>query len=954
MIKEDFMSRHIGPRESEYAEMLSKCGVSSIDELIDQIIPKSIRLKEKLKLSPELTEYEYINKIKEIASKNKMYRSFIGMGYYGTATPAVILRNIFENPGWYTSYTPYQAEISQGRLEALLNFQTVVTELTGMEISNCSLLDEGTAAAEAMSMMLGARSRQAVKDRRNVLFVDKDIFPQTLDVINLRAEPIGVEVVTGCFEEFVFTDKTFGAIVQYPASSGKINDYSAFTEKAHAAEVLVTAVVDVMALILLKSPASWGADIAVGSTQRFGIPMGFGGPHAGFLATADKYKRSMPGRIIGLSIDKHGNQALRMALQTREQHIKREKATSNICTAQALLATMAGMYAVYHGPEGLKRIATNIYESAKFIAAELVKLGYNIKHQNFFDTIEVELPEGVKSCDIQAIALNYKINFRYKCEKHIGLSTDEVIDVEEINNIIEIFAKANNKVYRRIGLIPNVGFDAKFAREEKILQQKVFNMYHSETDMMRYLKRLENRDISLNRSMISLGSCTMKLNSASSMLPLSWPEIGNIHPFVPKDQAKGYYELIAEMENDLNVITGFAGTSLQPNSGATGEHTGLMVIREYHKTRNELHRNICLIPSSAHGTNPASAIMAGMEVVVVKCDEKGNIDVEDLNAKAIEHKENLSATMITYPSTHGVFETKILEIVKIIHDNGGLVYMDGANMNAQVGLTNPGYIGADVCHLNLHKTFAIPHGGGGPGIGSISVAKHLVDFLPGHSVIKTGGEKAVSAVASAPYGSAMVLPITYAYIKMMGENGLTNATKIAMLNANYIANELEGYFKVLYTGETGRCAHEMILDVNNFREDYGVEAGDIARRLMDFGFHAPTLSFPVHETLMVEPTESEGKDELDRFIEAMKAIKMECEAIKAGKLDREDNPLRNAPHTQFECVASEWNHKYSREQAAFPLEWIKANKFWPYVGKIDNGYGDRNLMCTCDAIESYM
>ncbi len=955
MIKENFSARHIGPRESEYAEMLSKIGVSSVDELVDQIVPKSIRLKEKLQLSEALTEYEYLNKIKEIASKNKLYRSLIGMGYYGTATPSVILRNIFENPGWYTSYTPYQAEISQGRLEALLNFQTVVTELTGMEISNCSLLDEATAAAEAMSMMLGARSRQAVKDNRNVLFVDDDIFPQTLDVIKLRAEPIGVEIVTGKFGEFVFTDKTFGAIVQYPAASGKIVDYTAFTEKAHAAEVLVTAVVDVMSLVLIKSPASWGADIAVGSTQRFGIPMGFGGPHAGFLATADKYKRSMPGRIIGVSIDKHGNQALRMALQTREQHIKREKATSNICTAQALLATMAGMYAVYHGPEGLKRIATNIYESAKHIACELIKLGYTIKNQDFFDTIQVELPANIMSCEIKAIALNYKMNFNYSCNETICLSTDEVISVEDVNNILEIFAKANNKVYRHVD---NIGdgacFDARFARTDAFLEQKVFNMYHSETEMMRYIKRLENRDIALNRSMISLGSCTMKLNPATSMLPLSWPEFGNIHPFVPADQAKGYYEMIAEMEKDLSMITGFSGTSLQPNSGATGEHAGLMVIREYHKSRNELHRNICIIPSSAHGTNPASAVMAGMEVIVVKCDENGNIDVEDLKTKAIEHKDNLSAIMITYPSTHGVFESKILEIVKIIHENGGQVYMDGANMNAQVGITNPGFIGADVCHLNLHKTFAIPHGGGGPGIGSISVAKHLVQFLPSHSVIKTGGEHGVSAVAAAPYGSAMVLPITYAYIKMMGEEGLTNATKIAMLNANYIANELKGYFEVLYTGETGRCAHEMILDVNKFRDEYGVEAGDIAHRLMDYGFHAPTLSFPVHETLMVEPTESESLQELNRFIEAMKAIKDECEAIKAGKLDKEDNPLRNAPHTQIECTASEWNHKYSREQAAFPLEWIKENKFWPYVGKIDNGYGDRNLMCTCDPIESYM
>ncbi|HNQ68521.1 MAG TPA: aminomethyl-transferring glycine dehydrogenase [Bacteroidales bacterium] len=955
MIKEVFSSRHLGPRESEYAEMLQKCKVSSVDELVNQIIPNSIRLKENLKLSEPLTEYEYLNKIKEIASKNKIYRSLIGQGYYGTATPSVILRNIFENPGWYTSYTPYQAEISQGRLEALLNFQTVVTELTGMEISNCSLLDEGTAAAEAMSMMLGARSRQAVKDNKNVLFVDEDIFPHTLDVIKLRAEPIGVEIVTGKFDEFNFTDKTFGAIVQYPTASGKLVDYTNFTEKAHAAEALVTAVVDIMALVLIKSPASWGADIAVGSTQRLGIPMGFGGPHAGFLATADKYKRSMPGRIIGVSIDKHGNRALRMALQTREQHIKREKATSNICTAQALLATMAGMYAVYHGPEGLKRIAQNIYNSAKFIAGELTKLGFSVSNNNIFDTIKIELPQNIKSSDIQKIALNYKMNFFYCCDKHVVLSTDEIISLDDVNNVIEIFAKAINKPYNRVSSIGQAeNIDVKFARTGKFLQQAVFNTYHSETEMMRYIKRLENRDIALNRSMISLGSCTMKLNPATSMLPLSWPEFGNIHPFVPKDQAAGYYELIAEMEKDLSTITGFAATSVMPNSGASGEHSGLMVIREYHKQRNELHRNICLIPSSAHGTNPASAVMAGMEVVVVKCDENGNIDLEDLKAKATEHKDNLSATMITYPSTHGVFESKILDIVNIVHENGGQVYMDGANMNAQVGLTNPGTIGADVCHLNLHKTFAIPHGGGGPGIGTISVAKHLVDFLPKHSVIKTGGEKGIKAVASAPFGSAFVLPITYAYIKMMGEEGLKNATKIAMLNANYIANELKGYFEVLYTGETGRCAHEMILDAHSFREEYGVEAADLARRLMDYGFHAPTLSFPVHETLMVEPTESESKQELDRFIETMKSIKNECEAIKSGKFDREDNPIKNAPHTQIELTSSEWNHKYSREQAAFPLQWIKENKFWPYVGKIDNGYGDRNLVCTCDPIETYM
>lgn len=955
MIKQEFVSRHIGPRKDDYASMLEKIGVSSIDELVNQIVPSAIRLRKPLNISKPLSEYEYLGRIKEIASKNKVYRSFIGMGYYGTATPSVIMRNVFENPGWYTSYTPYQAEISQGRLEALLNFQTVITEMTGMEIANSSLLDEASAAAEAMSMMLGARSRQAVKDGRNRLFVDEDVFPHTLDVICLRAEPIGVEVVTGKFDDYEFSDKDFGAILQYPAASGKINNYAAFTEKAHQNEVLVTAVVDILALALLEAPATWGADIAVGSTQRLGIPMGYGGPHAAYLATADKYKRSMPGRIIGISIDKHGNRALRMALQTREQHIKREKATSNICTAQALLATMAGMYAVYHGPEGIKNIAKNIFAAAKNIAFELDKIGYAVKNENFFDTVLVELPDGVNADDIRSLALANKINFNYINQKLVAISTDEVINLDEINKILSIFAEARGANFTPLAdLDYTVEIAKEFSRTDGFLTQKVFNSYHSETEMMRYIKRLENRDIALNRSMISLGSCTMKLNPATAMLPLSWAEFGNIHPFVPADQAEGYHELINELEQDLNEITGFAATSLQPNSGATGEHAGLMVIREYHISRGEGHRNICLIPSSAHGTNPASAVMAGMDVVVVKCDQNGNIDVDDLKQRAIEHKDNLAAIMITYPSTHGVFESKILEIIDVIHQNGGQVYMDGANMNAQVGITNPGTIGADVCHLNLHKTFAIPHGGGGPGVGPIAVAEHLVDFLPGHKVVKTGGAKAIKAVAAAPYGSAFVLPITHAYIKMLGADGLKHSTEIAMLNANYIANELKGYFEVLYTGETGRCAHEMILDVNKFRSEYGVEAADIARRLMDFGFHAPTLSFPVHETLMVEPTESESKEELDRFIQTMKIIKKECEAIKNGELDKSDNPVLNAPHTQFECVGNEWSHSYAREVAAFPAEWVKENKFWPFVGKIDNGYGDRNLMCTCDPLESYM
>jgi len=955
MIKQKFSSRHIGPRKEDYSVMLDKLGVSSIDELMNQIIPSAIRLKKPLNITEALSEYDYLGRVKAIAAKNKIYRSFIGMGYYGTAVPSVILRNVFENPGWYTSYTPYQAEISQGRLEALLNFQTVITELTGMEIANSSLLDEGSAAAEAMSMMFDARSRQAVKDGKNRLFVDEDIFPQTLDVIRLRAEPIGVEVVTGKFSEYEFTDKDFGAVVQYPSASGKINNYSAFTEKAHQKDILVTAVVDIMSLALLETPANWGADIAVGSTQRFGIPMGYGGPHAAYLATAEKYQRNMPGRIIGISIDKHGNRALRMALQTREQHIKRERATSNICTAQALLATMAGMYAVYHGPKGMKNIANNIFIAAKNIACELNKLGYKIVHENFFDTLKIELPKDVKSSDIQKIALEQEMNFAYLDDNFVSLSTDEVINLGELNKILSIFAKANNKKFTALSeLNKNLEINKEYSRTGDFMTQEVFNKYHSETEMMRYIKRLENLDIALNRSMISLGSCTMKLNSASSMLPLSWAEFGNIHPFVPVDQAEGYQALIKELADDLSEITGFADTSLQPNSGATGEHTGLMVIREYHISRGDAHRNVCLIPSSAHGTNPASAIMAGMDIVIVKCDENGNIDVEDLRAKAVEHKDNLAAIMITYPSTHGVFESEILEMVDIIHENGGQVYMDGANMNAQVGLTNPGVIGADVCHLNLHKTFAIPHGGGGPGVGPIGVAKHLVEFLPRHKIVKTGGKNAIKAVSAAPYGSAFVLPITYAYIKMLGEPGLKHATEIAMLNANYIANELKGYFEVLYTGKTGRCAHEMILDVTKFRQEYGVEAGDIARRLMDFGFHAPTLSFPVHETLMVEPTESESKEELDRFIEAMKIIKQECNDIKSGKLDKLDNPIKNAPHTQIECVGNEWKHSYNREKAAFPADWVRLNKFWPFVGKIDNAYGDRNLMCTCEPVETYM
>ncbi|MDD3568086.1 MAG: aminomethyl-transferring glycine dehydrogenase [Bacteroidales bacterium] len=955
MSTERFVSRHIGPRDSEIDEMLKAVGVKSIDELIDQTVPKGIRMEKPLNLPEPLSESEYLGKIKSLASKNKLFRTFIGMGYYGTHTPSVILRNIFENPGWYTSYTPYQAEISQGRLEALLNFQTMVMDLTKMEIANASLLDESTAAAEAMLMMHSLRPRQAVKEGHNVIFVDSDVFPQNLEVIETRANPLGIEVVTGCYSEYEFTGKEFGVIVQYPSAKGNIRDYAAFAAKAKENGAFVSVIADILALALITPPGEWGADIVVGSTQRFGIPMGFGGPHAAYFATKEEYKRNLPGRIIGVSVDKHGNKALRMALQTREQHIKRERATSNICTAQALLATMAGMYAVYHGPEGIKRIASHAHAAAVTIAKELEKLGYKQNVKNIFDTLEVELPSGVKADMIRRKAIDKEINLNYKKNGTIGLSTDELTSAADINSIIEIFAEVAGKPATKVNSIESINnIPENLKRKSEYLTDKVFNLFHSETEMMRYIKRLERKDIALNHSMISLGSCTMKLNAATEMLPLSWIEFGNIHPFVPSDQAQGYMSLICELEQLLAEITGFDAVSLQPNSGAAGEYAGLMVIREYHKSRGDNHRNVVLIPSSAHGTNPASAAMAGMEVVVVACDENGNISIDDLKAKAEKHKDNLSSFMVTYPSTHGVFEPEIKEMIKIIHDNGGQVYMDGANMNAQVGLTSPGIMHADVCHLNLHKTFAIPHGGGGPGVGPIGVAKHLTPFLPTHPVVKTGGEKGITAIAAAPWGSAMVVSITYGYILMLGAEGLKKATELAILNANYLAAKLKGHFEVLYTGKTGRVAHEMILDCRHFKQTYGVETGDIARRLMDFGFHAPTLSFPVHETLMVEPTESESLQELNRFIEAMIEIKKELDEIKDGKADKEDNVVKNAPHTVIEVTADEWNHSYSRQKAAYPLSWLVTNKYWPTVGKIDSGYGDRNLVCSCAPIEDYL
>ena len=955
MITDSFVSRHIGPRDHEIDEMLKVVGVSSLDELINQTVPTSIRLKKPLNLPQPITEHEYLNKINGIAAKNKIYRSFIGLGYYGTATPAVVLRNIFENPGWYTSYTPYQAEISQGRLEALLNYQTMVMDLTGMQIANASLLDESTAASEAMIMMYNLRSRQAVKDGKNVIFVDKDIFPQNLEVIITRAKPLGMEVVTGCYSDYVFTGREFGAIVQYPSAKGTIRDYSTFAAKTHEAGALITVITDLLSLALLTPPGEWGADITVGSTQRFGVPMGFGGPHAAFFATKDEHKRSMPGRIIGVSVDRHGNKALRMALQTREQHIKRERATSNICTAQALLAIMAGMYAVYHGKEGIKRIASYTHSAAAIVAKELTKLGYTQNVRSFFDTLEIGLPSSVTVKAIAEKAISHKINFQYKENGTIGISFDEVTSLEDINAILTIFAEAAGKKATPVTNISETNqIPANLQRKSSYLTEKVFNMFHSETEMMRYMKKLERRDISLNHSMISLGSCTMKLNGAALMLPLSRPEFGNIHPFVPTNQVEGYMEMIHDLEKFLAEITGFDAVSLQPNSGAAGEYAGLMVIRQYHIDRGDTHRNVVLIPASAHGTNPASAAMAGMEVVVVACDDKGNINVDDLKVKAEQHKDKLSCFMVTYPSTHGVFESRIREMMDIVHKNGGLVYMDGANMNAQVGLTSPGEIGADVCHLNLHKTFAIPHGGGGPGVGPIAVTKALAHFLPSHPVVKTGGDKAITAVSAAPYGSASVLPITYGYILMLGNEGLTKATKMAILNANYMAARLKGYYSVLYSGETGRVAHEMILDCHHFKATYDVETGDIARRLMDYGYHAPTLSFPVHETLMVEPTESESKQELDRFCDTLIQIMKELEEIKEGKADKIDNVVKNAPHTSPEISADEWKHSYGRQKAAYPLPWIAANKFWPYVSKIDSGYGDRNLVCSCAPIEDYL
>jgi len=949
-----FVNRHLGPRTEEIPGMLDAIKVKSLDELIDKTIPASIRLRKPLNLPPAMTEYEYLRHIRELGKLNRQFRSFIGQGYYGVDVPSVIIRNVLENPSWYTSYTPYQAEISQGRLEALLNFQTMIISLTGMEIANASLLDEPTAAAEAMIMMFNSRTRESVKSGIKRFFADSDIFPQTLDLLKTRSAPLGIELVTGSFRETEIDNSFFGVLVQYPAASGQINDYREFATMVHSAGALLGVAADLMSLALLVPPGEWGADIVVGSSQRFGLPMSYGGPHAGFFASREEHKRNMPGRIIGVSIDVNGNQALRMALQTREQHIKRERATSNICTAQALLAIMSGMYAQYHGPEGLKNIALHIHRCACTLSGELEKIGFRNLNSRYFDTVRIKVPGNIKTGEIREKALSKKLNFRYPGDDIVSISTDEITSVEDINNIISVFSEVAVVAFNPVEtLADKTLIEDDFLRKSEYLKESVFNSYHSETGMMRYIKLLERKDISLTHSMISLGSCTMKLNPATSMFAMSWPEFANIHPFAPSDQAEGYNKVIEELGNALKEITGFSDVSFMPNSGAAGEYTGLLVIRQYHISRGEGNRNVALIPSSAHGTNPASAAMAGMKVIVVECDQNGNISVADLRRKAEENRENLACFMITYPSTHGVFEEDVVEMTEIIHANGGLVYMDGANMNAQVGFTSPGVIGADVCHLNLHKTFSIPHGGGGPGMGPILVNPKLAPFLPTHPVVRTGGEKGITAVAGAPFGSAHILTISHAYIMMMGAEGLTEATKYAILNANYIAASLKGWFKILYTGKNGMVAHEMILDCRDFKSEAGVTELDIAKRLMDYGFHAPTLSFPVHGTLMVEPTESEPLQELDRFITAMKMIRNEIREIAEGIADREDNVLHNAPHTQKVIAADEWSHRYTRTKAAFPSGWLYENKFWPAVSRVDDGYGDRNLICTCAPIDAY-
>jgi glycine dehydrogenase len=948
--QEKFQHRHIAPNDADTVKMLHTVGVNSLDELIDQTIPAKIRLKNPLNLPAALSEFDYLKNLKQTASKNKVFKSYIGQGYYDVIVPGVIQRNILENPGWYTQYTPYQAEIAQGRLQALLNFQTMVLDLTGMEIANASLLDEGTAAAEAMFMQYSLRKNQ----QADTFFVSEEVFPQTIDILKTRSEPYGIKLVIGDHRTVELTDSMFGAIVQYPAGSGSVYNYKDFAAAGHDKGIKLTVVADLMSLVLLTPPGEWGADIVVGTSQRFGVPMGFGGPHAAFFATKEEYKRSMPGRIIGVTIDSAGNYALRMALQTREQHIRRDKATSNICTAQALLAIMAGMYAAYHGPKGLKLIAERIHGLAILLSESLTELGYQQLNASYFDTVKFDL--GVLVDPIHSEALNNECNFHYKGSE-VTISIDETTSPDDIKTIVRFFAKVKGKT------INDVDFDglqakletvipAELQRTSAYLTHQVFTSHHSEHEMLRYIKSLETKDLSLCHSMIALGSCTMKLNATTEMVPVTWAEFSKMHPFAPADQTGGYMHLFDELNNWLSEITGFAAMSLQPNAGAQGEYAGLMVIRAYHHDRGDLHRNIALIPSSAHGTNPASAAMAGMKIVVVKCDDNGNIDVADMRAKAEQYKNELSCLMVTYPSTHGVFEESIIEICEIIHQNGGQVYMDGANMNAQVGLTSPANIGADVCHLNLHKTFCIPHGGGGPGMGPIGVAKHLVPYLPGHAVVDIDKGKSIPAVSAAPWGSASILIISHAYIAMMGGDGLTDATRYAILNANYIKTRLQHHYPVLYTGANDRCAHEMILDCRAFK-NFGIEVVDIAKRLMDYGFHAPTVSFPVAGTVMVEPTESEPKHELDRFCDAMIAIRHEIDDVEKGLSDKLDNPLKNAPHTVSVITGNDWEHPYTRQKAAFPLPYVAAYKFWPSVGRVNDTYGDRTLICSCPPLSDY-
>jgi glycine dehydrogenase len=943
---ENFKGRHIGPRGKNVSEMLEVVGSDSIDNLINETIPAQIRLKGDLDIPEGISEFEYLRHIDGLAERNQLFRSYIGQGYYGTITPSVIKRNLFENPGWYTAYTPYKAEISQGRLEALLNFQTVCSDLTGMELANGSLLDESTAAAEAMILLFHARSRDEVKSGKVQFFVDENCFTQTIEVLETRSNPLNIELVIGDWKSFKFTEKTFGALLQYPNKVGAVEDYSGFVEAAKQNGARVAVASDLMALIKLKPPGEWGADVVVGNSQRFGVPMGFGGPHAAFFATQEEFKRFIPGRIIGVSQDRNGNRALRMALQTREQHIKRDRATSNICTAQALLANMAGSYAVYHGPEGLKEIASRIHERTNRLACAIENLGYELVNDSWFDTLTIKAEES----NVKRIFEDKEINLWYG-EGTVTVSLDETVMSDDVADLVTCFAKVKGQNVN-IGEC-SIGIPPHLNRTSKFLTHTTFNSYHSESEMMRYLKTLENKDISLTHSMISLGSCTMKLNAATQMYPVSKPEFANMHPFSPDDQTSGYDQVIEDLEEWLCAITGFAAISFQPNSGAQGEYTGLLTIRAYHQANGDHQRKIALIPSSAHGTNPASAVMAGMEVVVVKSLENGNIDVNDLREKVEKYSDTLSCLMVTYPSTHGVFEESIIEMTDIIHANGGQVYMDGANMNAQVGLTSPGNIGADVCHLNLHKTFAIPHGGGGPGVGPIGVAEHLAKFLPGHSFRLTENPDAVSAVSGAPYGSASILLISYAYCKMLGKTGLRESTEYAILNANYIKNRLEDYYPVLYLGESGRVAHEMILDCRGFKKTAGIEVVDIAKRLIDYGFHAPTVSFPVAGTLMIEPTESESKSELDRFCSAMISIRKEIAEIEDGTADRENNVVKNAPHRAQEIISSNWDKPYSREKAAYPMPNLLMNKYWAPVARIDDAFGDRNLICACPPLEDY-